>query len=290
MKSSHRSLLRAVALLGCASLAACTASIDQASFFPQSMEAPHSVLKPPPGYALTHMLLDLPGLGKLHAARLDHAANNATIIYSGGNGSFVAGGTDIAAALAEATGADLIFYDYPGRGGTTVPPTIDASIATGPAMLQALRRAGWIGGGPLFAYGLSFGGSQAAAMTREGGFDGLIIEASAADLASVGRNFVPGIARPFVKVEVDPELRRFDYLGYATAHRTPILLIASRDDDIVRERNMADFADQLRMRGSDVTLITVPGEHGTGLGQPVALTALRSFVEKRSRMPAAASN
>ena len=276
-------LRRVAVLLAGVSLGACTASIDQASFFPQSMEAPHSVLKPPSGYALTHMLLDLPGLGKLHAARLDRPASNATIIYSGGNGSFVAGGTDIAAALAQATGADLIFYDYPGRGGTTVPPTIDASIAMGPAMLQALREAGWIGGGPLFAYGLSFGGSQAAAMTRQGGFDGLIIEASSADIAAVGRNFVPGIAKPFVKVEVDPALQRFDYLGYATASRTPILLIASRDDDIVRERNMTDFADQLRMRGSEVTLVTVPGGHGTGLGQPAALAALRSFVEKNSR-------
>lgn len=177
----------------------------------------------------------------------------------------------------------MILYDYPGRGGTTVPGTIDASLATGPAMLAAFRQRGWIGTGPLFAYGLSFGGSQAAAMVRGGGFDGLIVEGSAADIAAVGRNFVPAMARPFVKLKVDPELRRFDYLGYAVAGAAPILLIASKADTIVREHNMRDFEKQLRSRGSAVTFVAVPGPHGTALREPAARAAIGDFVRTHSR-------
>ena len=263
-------------------LAGCTAVIDQSTFFPQALPLPAATLTPPPGYALTEAMLELRGLGNVHAVRLDNPASEKVIIYSGGNGSFVAALSPFAAALANATGADLIFYDYPGRGGTNVPPTIEASIATGPALVNELRRRGWIGRGPLFAYGLSFGGSQAAAMARDGGFDGLILEATTADIHAVGRNFIPGAARPFVRLRVDPALARFDYLSYAVSAHAPILLIAAQGDRVVRPRNMQDFAAQLRERGAEVTLVTVAGTHGTALRDPAARAALGRFVTAHS--------
>jgi pimeloyl-ACP methyl ester carboxylesterase len=278
-----RRMLIAAAVLAAATLPGCTAVIDQSSFFPRDMPPPALTLAPPPGYVLTDAMLDLPDLGIIHAVRLDNPASETVILYSGGNGNFVSAQTERAAALAAATGADIILYDYPGRGGTTVPATIDASIATGPLLLRELRRRGWIGTGPLFGYGLSFGGSQAAAMARGGGFDGLVLEGTAADIAAVGRNFIPTLAKPFVRLRVDPELRRFDFLGYAASARAPILLIASRDDDVVRPRNMRDFADQLRERGAEVALVTVPGAHGAALREAEARAALGRFVSAHSR-------
>ncbi len=264
-------------------LGGCTAIIDQSTFFPQALPPPATALTPPPGYTLTDAMLELRGLGTVHAVRLDNPASETAIVYSGGNGSFVAALSPFAAALADATGADLVFYDYPGRGGTNVPPTIEASIATGPLLLGELRRRGWIGGGPLFAYGMSFGGSQAAAMARGGGFDGLILEATTADIHAVGRNFIPGIAKPFVRLRVDPALARFDYLSYAVSARTPILLIAARGDRVVRPRNIEDFAGQLRARGADVTQVMAAGQHGTALRDPEARAALGRFVAAHSR-------
>jgi pimeloyl-ACP methyl ester carboxylesterase len=263
-------------------LSGCTAVIDQSSFFPQAAEPPQATLSAPAGYRLEEAMIELSGLGTVHVVRLDNPASETVVVYHGGNGSFVAAESPRAAALAQASGADLILYDYPGRGGTNVPATIDASIATGPALLAQLRTRGWIGTGPLFAYGLSFGGSQAAAMVRGGGFDGLIIEGSAADIAAVGRNFVPRLAKPFVRLKVDPALARFGYLGYATASRTPVLLLASRDDDIVRLRNMRDFARQIESRGTPVTVVIVPGGHGMALRAPEARTAVNRFIRRQS--------
>lgn len=266
-------------------LAGCTAVIDQSSFFPQSLAPPTKTLAPPSGYAMADAMLDLPGLGQVHAVRLDNPRSDTTIIYSGGNGNFVSDQTERAAAFAAATGADIILYDYPGRGGTNVPATIDASIATGPLFLRALRQRGWIGAGPLFAYGMSFGGSQAAAMARDGDFAGLILEGSAADIRAIGRNFIPTLAKPFVRLRVDPELRRFDFLGYAAASRTPILLLSSRDDRVVRPANMRAFAEQLRASGAEVSLVTVPGPHGSAAEQPDAMAALAAFVDGHRRYP-----
>lgn len=261
-------------------LPGCTVVIGQSSFFPPDATPPAATLAPPAGYAVEDAMIPLPGLGRVHAVRLDNPASETVIVYAGGNMSFVAGQTPRAAALAAATKADIILYDYPGRGGTEVPATMDAAIAFGPAFLRALREKGWIGRGPFFVHGLSFGGSQAAAIARDAGAAGLIIENSAADIAAVGRNFVPPLARPFVRLYVDPGLARFDYLGYAVAARAPVLLIASAKDTIVRPRNVSDFADQLRARGVPVTSVTVPGRHGEALRQPAALEAVRDFVRR----------
>ena len=283
MRRRLAKVVRSGAIVAILPLAACTAVIDQSTFFPQAEPPPNALLQTPPGYRVTEAMLELPGLGTLHAVRLDNPASETVIVYHGGNGNFVAAQSQRAAALADMTGADLILYDYPGRGGTTVAATIDASLATGPALLAELRRRGWIGTGPVFGYGLSFGGSQASAMAREGGFSGLILEGTAADIHAVGRNFVPWIAKPFVRLRVDPALGRFDFLGYAVGARAPILLISSQQDEIVRPRNMRDFAADLRSRGATVSLVSVPGAHGTALGNAEARAAIRSFVAANAR-------
>lgn len=264
-------------------LGGCTVAISQDSFFPQTMPAPAAALTAPPGYTLEEAMIVLPSVGTVHVVRLDNPTSEATLIYSGGNGSFVAGQSQMAAALADAAKTDIILYDYPGRGGTTVPPTIDASLAAGPALLDALRARGWIGRTGLFAYGLSFGGSQAAAMVRNGGFDGLIIEGSAADIPRIGRGFVPALLRPFLRLRVDPVLARFRYADYAIASGAPILLVSSVDDRIVAAPIMRDFAEDLRAKKVDVTFVSVPGGHGSALDDPAARAAVTRFLAAQAR-------
>lgn len=260
-------------------LGGCAATIGQSSFFPQAASSPGTTLAAPSGYGLEDAVIALPELGRVHAVRLDNPASDATIVYAGGNMSFVSGQSSTAAALAKATGADIILFDYPGRDGTDMPATVDSWIGFGPSFVKALTARGWVGRGPLFLYGLSFGGSQAAGMARSAGAAGVIIEGSAADIASVGRNFIPGVAKPFVRLKVDPDLARFDYLGYVAAAKAPVLLIASEQDKVVTPKNMLAFADQLRARGVQVTTIIVPGAHGSALRQPKALEAVKAFIE-----------
>lgn len=277
---------RLPSLLSALLLSGCTATISQDTFFPRMNQSTTQTLVAPAGTAMTDELIDLPGLGQVRVVRLDNPASDAAVIYSGGNGNFVNEQTGRAAALAKATGADVILYDYPGRGGTTVPPTIDAALETGPALLSALRTKGWIGAGPLYAYGLSFGGSQATAMARNGGFDGLILEGTVADVLAAGRGFVPWYAKPFVNLKLDENLLRFDTQAYALAAKAPILLISGRLDTVVRPKLMRTYADRLKAGGADVTLVSVPDAHGLGLRQPEALAAIKSFV--RQSMPVAA--
>ncbi len=266
------------------SLGGCTAVISQASFNPSAnLTAPDGVLKVPDGYTATDTLLTLGNLGTVRAVRLDNPASDTAIIYSAGNGGFVDSEdtSRMAARLAEVTGADIILYDYPGCGGTTLPPTIEAAAAFGPAMMDSLKSQGWIGRGPVYAYGLLFGGAMAASLARSGGLTGLIIEGSAADYQAVGRDFVPSLAKPFVKVRLDPALNAFDYQGYVLAARTPVLLLSGTKDKVVRPARMREFQQALEAGGTKVTFAPAPVGHSGALEAAEGRAALAAFIGAR---------
>jgi pimeloyl-ACP methyl ester carboxylesterase len=276
-------LLLRLLTTGCllTALSGCTTTITQATFFPDGqLVAPAAVLQVPQGYSATSQLIDLEQLGKVRVVKLDNPKSQATLIYSAGNGGFVdsESSSKIAKSFAELTGADIILYDYPGRGGTTIPATIEAVVKFGPALMDQLRTKGLIEGGPLYAYGFSFGGSMAAAMARSGGFSGLIIEGSAADYQAIGSDFVPSIARPFIRIRMDKALQQFDYFGYARASNVPILLLSGAKDQVIRPLRMKQFAEQLTSNGVSVTLQMVPGGHGGALTSEEGGRALQAFM------------
>jgi hypothetical protein len=258
-------------------LPSCTVTVSERAFLPQGLAPPKTNLVAPTGYRMDEAMVDLPGLGHVHTVRLDNPSSDAAIVYSGGNGSFVADQTGRAAMLAQITGADIILYDYPGRGGTDIAPSATALSAFGPAFVAAMRQRGWIGAGPLFFQGLSLGGSLAASLARGAGANGLIIENSADDIPRVARSLVPLLARPFVHLQVSPELARFAYTDYVLQAKAPVLLILSRGDKLVRPSIMRRFEATLRARGVAVTMVEVPGEHGRAMAQPAMREAVGAF-------------
>jgi pimeloyl-ACP methyl ester carboxylesterase len=273
--------LTTMATLG---LSGCTAVISQGSFFPdEKLTPPKAVLQFPQGYTATDQIFDLGTVGKVRAVRLDNPKSETVVVYSAGNGGFVDsnGTSQMAVSLANVTGADIILYDYPGRGGTTIPATIEAATAFGPAMVDQLKTAGWMGSAPAYAYGLSFGGTMTASMARTGAFAGVIIEGSATDYAAIGRDFVPGLAKPFVKLRISENLKTFDYLGYIVAAKAPVLLLSGTKDKVVRPKRMLEFAEQLKAQRIEVTLRPVPVGHGGALNSIEGRNALTAFIKLR---------
>lgn len=237
-------------------------------------------LRAPDGYTLDDRIIELPGLGKLHIARLDNPKSEAVIIFSGGRSNFVALQSVRMRRLAKATGMDIILYDYPGRGGTDIPLSMENTLATGPALIQKATDMGWINGAQLYAYGFSFGGGQAAGMARNGGFDGIIIEGSAPDVKGIGRDYLPGIIKPFVKIRVGEEIENFGYYDNVRSAKAPILLISNTEDEAVRTKRVEAFYDQLKTDGVTAQIIKVPGEHGDGLQNTKVQQAIHAFVTR----------
>lgn len=260
-------------------LCGCTVTVRQSALLPAMQEQPRAAIPPLAGYSRQDRILTLPDLGNVHVARLVKPGNRTTLLYSGGNRYLIAYTANRLNELAAMTGVDIVTFDYPDRGGTTVPKTTEALIAFGPALVKALRQAAWIGAGPLYAYGFSLGGATASNMARTGGFSGLILEATAADIAAVARTRIPTLLKPFLGVKVSEDIKRYDYAGYAVAAQAPILVLAGKDDKTVRAKTVRRFADQLRKAGAAVTFVEVPGDHGKAMASPQGQQALETFMK-----------
>jgi pimeloyl-ACP methyl ester carboxylesterase len=274
---TRKSVMRIRTVALAALLSGCTVAVDQKSLLPD-LKPPTASLQAPPGYTLTAHSIPLGDLGAISAVHLTSATSRGTIIFSGGSGWQMANGSRRAAQLAEATGANIILYDYPGRGSTTVPATADALEQAGPGFVAALRTSGLIGPGPVIAHGFSFGGSQAAAMARNGGVDALVLEATTADIDAMAGRMVPGGLKPFVRVKIEDRLKAFDYAGHATAAGVPILLIAGTADTMVPPDLVAAFAADLAARGLQVTTVTTSGNHGGAFATAEGQAGLATFL------------
>lgn len=254
---------------------ACAISVDETSLVPD-LEAPAADVRlvTPEGYVQSEALFPIGALGVVHAVRLDRANTDAVVLFSGGSGHFTAKASRRLARLAALTDADIITFDYPGRSGTTLPATAEALVQLGPALVAQFREAGWIGSGPAYAYGFSFGGASASNFARTGGFSGLILESTSSDIVAMGRNMIPAMMRPLVRLEVDEDLAAFDYFGFAAAARAPILLLAARDDTQADLATVTAFAERLRAAGANVAVVETPGRHGDAIYSDEAAAAV----------------
>ena len=260
-------------------LTGCAVSVNETSLIPDLAEPAADVrLATPSGYVQSEALVPVGSLGVVRAVRLDRLDTDTVVLFAGGSGHFTAKASRRLARLAEVTQADIITFDYPGRSGTTVPTTTEALVQIGPALMAYFKSAGWIGAGRVYAYGFSFGGASASNFARTGGFAGLILESTSSDIAAMGRNMIPVVARPLVRLKVDPDLSAFDYFGFAIQARSPILLLAAREDTQADLATVKSFASQLNGAGAAVVVVETPGRHGDAIYSAEAATAIRALM------------
>ena len=231
----------------------------------------------PEGYQVTRHILPLDGLGNVHILRLDHPDSEDVHLYSGGRSFRTSRPTNRALRLAALTQADLIFYDYPGRHGTTVAKTADALAAFAPAYVQALETQGWLGDGLIIAHGYSFGGVMAAAMAATRPMDGLILENVSDDIAGVTRAGIPAPIRAFLRIRVNEDIANFPYQRNILKADTTVLLFSGRRDRVIPEPFVITFFNDLRHEGVDVTLIRTDEGHGNAIYTDEGGDAIHSF-------------
>ncbi|KAF0112698.1 MAG: hypothetical protein FD128_1450 [Hyphomonadaceae bacterium] len=226
----------------------CTAVIDEASLLP-TLKAPEAsdVLRPPENYTLSEEIIELGTLGKVHIVRLDNPNTDDVVIINGGSGHFTQRASRGFARIAHMSGSDILTYDYPGRGGTTLAATADTLIAMGPELVAAYRRIGWLKNGQNYVYGFSFGGSNASNMARVGGFNGLILDSTTSDIVALGRDMSP------------------------------------QADELATPAIIQDFATKLRAEGADVTQSSSSGGHGRAIYGDDTLVAIRDFMAKTKK-------
>jgi len=178
-------------------------------------------------------------------------------------------------------GLDVFIVDYRGYGESSGKPTEAGLYADGDAAWAYLVNERGIDPGKIVVFGRSLGAVMATRVASRNAPVGLIIESgltSGVDMAKRLYPFLP--ARLLTRLE-------FPLVEFAREVRCPVLVIHSRDDEII-PFDMGEEIFQV-LPGDDKTFLEIWGGHNTGfiLSEPVYIPALEAFVSKAMRGPSA---
>jgi pimeloyl-ACP methyl ester carboxylesterase len=185
--------------------------------------------------------------------RAHRDGNRIVIVFCGGDGFHrsTEGGSVLTALARE---ADVVLFDYPGFGASTGSPSPESILDNARAAEEYASQLPSSNGQKRVLYGFSLGGVVAAQLAGERPVDGLILEATAPDVASWARTRIPWFAKPFVRVDLDAALARIDNVSALANFRGSVLILAGERDKRASPVLSRDMTKRLRAHGVRVEL------------------------------------
>lgn len=185
-------------------------------------------------------------------ARNDRQAG-PLFIYCGGNTFDVPNHGDLAIWKVVPYG-DVLVWDYPGFGKSEVEPTVAEFRKASASLVANLDSFTRDETQEIVFWGQSLGGfvcSQLAAQFHDAA--SLIIEISAPSAQEASRYLLPWYARPFVKVELAPEISELNSVEVLDGRNLDILVLGARKDKILPVQLSRSLQASLGQSGHDVT-------------------------------------
>jgi fermentation-respiration switch protein FrsA (DUF1100 family) len=208
---------------------------------------------------------------RLHGWYLPAAPGSRTLLFLHGNAGNISHRLD-SLAIFHGLGLSVLIIDYRGYGQSSGRPDEQGLYRDGEAALAYLRDRMEIPPSEILLFGRSLGAAVAARLASEHRVGGLILESaftSAADLAAGLYPWLP--ARLLVRY-------RYDTARYLRDACVPVLLIHSRDDEIVPFHHAQSL---YRLACEPKTLLEIAGDHNSGflLSRERYLEGLRQFLD-----------
>jgi pimeloyl-ACP methyl ester carboxylesterase len=206
------------------------------------------------GYTFTASELSVPS-GRIALQRMERAdAQGPLIVYCGGTAF---DWQEHGAAVSYFLGAhgDLLFWNYPGYGGSDGAPSVANLRNSFPALADEIARQRGPDQ-PLILWGHSLGGFVCAELAaRLGGLDGLdavILEASAPSATAAAR-YLPGpLLRGVVRPRLPDAMAGLDVVRALSSLDVPVLVLGGGRDDVLPVRLSQQLADGLQGRPAPV--------------------------------------
>lgn len=201
-----------------------------------------------------------------------------TVLFFGGNGFVVENGAP-AAKLFAALGVDLMMIDHRGYGTSDAgggTSKVETLMTDGEDVFDSVAART---GQPIVLHGHSLGSFVAGhvAAVRDAG--GVVLQSSATNADDFVRARVPGIARPFVKVEIAPGLKAQGNLAVMARIAEPVLLIVGADDTTTAPAMSRRLYDASPLPPGRKTLTVVEGRgHNDVFSAQEAVAAYRTFL------------
>ncbi|MCP3967662.1 MAG: alpha/beta hydrolase [Lentisphaerae bacterium] len=176
---------------------------------------------------------------------------DTTILFCHGSGGNLSNRVDTAAAFSS-LGFNFVVFDYAGYGTSEGEPSEEAFYEGADAAYDYLVKTEGLPAHKIIVVGRSLGGAPAALLARHYSPRGLILESSVLDYAMATRDRLKLILPKFL-------LRySFDTKDILNSVTCPVLIIASRDDSVVKLRNSELL---LKYAPKGTRLITLTGDH-----------------------------
>ena len=178
---------------------------------------------------------------------------------------------------------NVLFWDYRGMG---LSEGSGSTTATRDDALAALREARQLSGQdlPVLYWGFSLGTLVSAHLAAEVPPDALLLEGTLTNAQEWADNKVPWYAKPFVRIELDENVRRYDNHEALRQLRTPTLMLVGSEDQTSPPRFTRSLAQVMQHRDSCLRVLEVPGvAHGGALTQPDALAAMRALLAQGAK-------
>lgn len=162
---------------------------------------------------------------------LERPDAQATVIYFGGNGFLMVKSRPLISAYSEIP-ANLILFDYRGYGASTGNPTVQGVHTDAAAIFSETVRHFGDENHPVYLHGHSMGAFLATYIAGQHNVAGYILESPITEVRGWTRKFVPWIARPFVRFDIDRAIAEQNNLERVSQIEHPLLIIGGTNDDI----------------------------------------------------------
>lgn len=192
-----------------------------------------------------------------------HRPGNGTVIIFCGGDQFhrsMEGGSVLTAL---ARNADVVLFDYPGFGTSTGTPSPANILDNARTVGEYVASLATTAGQQRVLYGFSLGGVVAAQLAAEQPVDGVVLESTSPDVTSWARSQVPWFAKPFVRLDLEPELARIDNVRALARFSGRILVLAGEKDSRAPPALSRKIARGLAAHGRKIELREFAGAgHG----------------------------
>lgn len=274
---------RLLQLLAAALLAGCTAEVRESDLIrplPGGGIAGPALQAAAPAYSLAEHRIRAPDGANLYAVHLRQPGATATILYFGGNGYTIGRYGAWTASLFAPLGVDLILVDHRGYGLSEGRPTAAAMAEDGIAAIDFARR---LTGADarIVVHGHSLGSFVAGHVAAHRATAGVVLESSATTTEDWVEAGTPGIAKPFLKVDIAPDLRGRGNLALMPDIDEPLLLLVGAKDGTTPPSLSQRLYAASPLPGGRKTVAVVAGAgHTDVMTRREAAQAYRTFLSR----------
>ena len=190
----------------------------------------------------------------LHGWWLPHSQARGTLLFQHGNAGNISHRLDSLRIFHE-LGLNVLIYDYRGYGQSTGRPSEQGTYTDARAAWDWLIDEAEVEAGEVLVFGRSMGGAIAAWLTTEVQPAGLIVESSFSSIADIASEYYGWLpVRWLTRIH-------FPTAEFVAETEVPVLVVHSRDDEIVRFEHAERILDAAGERGR---LLEIQGDHNTG--------------------------